>query len=88
MGWNTDRNGQGTSYTPGQSYVFWGNITLYAQWEPLYKLTVDPNGGTYTDSSTGHSYSQPSNWELIEDETKRINDSLRSGYNFSGYQFN
>jgi len=57
MGWNTDRNGQGTSYAPGKSYVFWGNITLYAQWEPLYKLTVDPNDGTYTDSSTGQSYS-------------------------------
>lgn len=88
MGWNTDRNGQGTSYTPGKSYVFWGNITLYAQWEPLYKLTVDPNDGTYTDSSTGQSYSQPSTWELIENETKRINDSFRPGYNFRGYQFN
>lgn len=88
MGWNTDRNGyrngQGTSYNPGQSYVFWGNITLYAQWEPLYKLTVDPNDGKYTDSSTGQSYSQPSAWELVENETKRINDSFRPGYNFKG----
>lgn len=88
VGWNTNPGGGGTQYSEYQQAQFWGDTNLYAQWEPLYKLTVDPNDGTYTDSSTGQSYSQPSTWELIENETKRINDSFRPGYNFRGYQFN
>lgn len=88
MGWNTDRNRNGTSYSPGGSYQFWNNITLYAQWEPLYKLTVNPNGGVYTDRSTGQQFSYSSIWELIQNEKKQINDSNRAGYSFRGYEFN
>ena len=50
-GWNTERNGNGTSF-PDQ---FDGNLTskngehviLYAQWGPSYEIGFDANGGAY-----------------------------------------
>jgi hypothetical protein len=32
LSWNTQSDGGGASYTPGQAVTFSGNITLYAQW--------------------------------------------------------
>ena len=46
-GWNTDPNGNGTSYQPGAT-VPMGTTdkTLYAQWDPItVQITYDPNGG-------------------------------------------
>lgn len=34
MGWNTDPNGNGTTYYAGGVYNVDANVTLYAQWEP------------------------------------------------------
>ncbi len=31
-GWNTDANGNGTSYADGSTYSFTASVTLYAQW--------------------------------------------------------
>lgn len=33
--WNTSKDGDGTSYAPGQEYQADSNITLYAQWESI-----------------------------------------------------
>lgn len=35
-GWNTSKNGKGTSYAAGQSITINGNVTLYAQWKSTY----------------------------------------------------
>ena len=32
VGWNTQKDGQGTSYKPGEKAAFFDDITLYAQW--------------------------------------------------------
>lgn len=32
-GWNTAANGSGDPYSPGDSFIFTANTTLYAQWE-------------------------------------------------------
>lgn len=51
-GWNTQANGQGTSYTDGQSVsnlttVNGGTVTLYAQWTAnTYYVAFDGNGNT------------------------------------------
>jgi len=46
-GWNTDRNGQGTSYAAGSLYETDADVTMYAQWtKRSYKVTYDANGGT------------------------------------------
>lgn len=44
-GWNTNANGEnGTAYADGANITVTGSdLTLYAQWAPLYTLTVDAN---------------------------------------------
>jgi uncharacterized repeat protein (TIGR02543 family) len=43
-GWNTENNGSGTAYADKANItVTGGDLTLYAQWAPLYTLTIDNN---------------------------------------------
>ena len=48
--WTTNKDGTGTVYRAGNSIVMNSNITLYAQWLPLYTLSYNLNGG-HGDSS-------------------------------------
>lgn len=50
VNWNTEKDGSGTTYLENNVYRFTDSITLYAQWQKLYILTVDPNDGKWTDS--------------------------------------
>lgn len=56
-GWNTAANGSGTTYTKGQIVGITGNITLYAQWSGICKVTVSHSIGdslpTYGSGDTG-----------------------------------
>ncbi len=38
-GWNTKANGSGTWYSVGQTYSLASNLTLYAQWTPVWNWT-------------------------------------------------
>ena len=40
LGWNTEADGSGTKYTPGQRIDVKGNLTLFAQWEKPEPSTV------------------------------------------------
>ena len=40
LGWNTEADGSGTKYTPGQKIDVKGNLTLFAQWEKPEPSTV------------------------------------------------
>ena len=40
VGWNTQADGQGTLYQPGQAYDVDGNATLYAQWTVATRLVL------------------------------------------------
>lgn len=45
--WNTQADGNGTSYQPGDSYTANAAVTLYAIWTPqTYTVTFDADGGT------------------------------------------
>ena len=46
VNWNTQANGQGTTYTVGQQITISGNLNLYAQWTgaTLYAVTFNCNG--------------------------------------------
>lgn len=47
VGWNTNPNGSGTNYSPGQQYGVDSNLTLYAIWSyNSYLVSYDANGGT------------------------------------------
>ena len=79
--WNTDADGSGTSYTPGE-YSLTGSVTLYAQWTEMppvvpavYTVTFDVQGGTAVDPVTvaqGGSVSLPT-------------APIKDGYVFGGW---
>lgn len=86
--WNTKPDGTGTQYNAGEeiSYDFiiktgQNILTLYAQWDPLYILTIDPNGGLWSGLANKQTF------EMAQQTTKMINDGTRVGYNFKGWVF-
>ena len=46
--WNTKANGSGTSYSNGAYIKPTANVTLWAQWKRVYKVTFNANGGSGT----------------------------------------
>jgi uncharacterized repeat protein (TIGR02543 family) len=48
LGWNTAADGSGTAYVDGDTYAFTADMTLYAQWKQIPKVTFESNGGTGT----------------------------------------
>lgn len=46
--WNTKADGTGTTYAVGDSVTPTADMTLFAQWKPLYTITFSPNHGTGT----------------------------------------
>ena len=81
IGWNTNANGNGTNYSPGQVIQLTSSINLYAQWKKCpYTITYNPNGGTGQNiidySLANASY------------TIRSNTFTREGYTFTGWNTN
>ena len=81
-GWNTQADGKGTAYKPGDNFTLTDKDTvLYAQWSKnapaQVKVSYDANGGTGTmESITGDVGSKI----VIEQ-----NGFARSGYTFTGW---
>lgn len=69
-GWNTEANGSGNSYTPGeQIFMSNRNLNLYAQWTPHFTVSYNPNGGagniySHNVSSTAYTTLSPHSAEL------------------------
>ena len=81
VGWNTVADGNGTSYTDGESVTGLAGIgetvTLYAQWTPTYTVHFDANGGegTMADQTFGIGLAQ----------ALTANAFTREGYYFDGW---
>ncbi len=78
VGWNTNPNGSGTNYSPGQQYSVDSNLTLYAIWSyNSYLITYDANGGT----------GAPNAQTKIHGENLRLSSiwPTRVGYEFLGW---
>ncbi|MCD7947999.1 MAG: InlB B-repeat-containing protein [Oscillospiraceae bacterium] len=81
-GWNTQPDGSGTMYQPGDTVTITGNLTLYAQWTPMmvaFHVIYHANGGTggFTDTVLyGTLYDVLSPSEL---------GITRPGYTFTGW---
>ena len=53
VNWNTKSDGSGTTYVAGNTYSTDATLILYAQWEEKTStLTINPNGGTYSGSTS------------------------------------
>ena len=76
-GWNTKADGSGTSCTNGQTITPTANLTLYAQWEKIYTITFNANGGSGTMSAL----------TVKEGASQKLtsNSFTRSGYTFTGW---
>jgi hypothetical protein len=58
-GWNTEPDGSGTSYKPGDKITLNSDVELYAQWSdlPTVEVTLQASGGTFTYDGTKHEVS-------------------------------
>lgn len=84
--WNVSKDNSGQVFMPGDTVTYQAlapkygyNIIMYAQWEPLYKLEINPQSGEYLGNSQKQTY-----W-LGKDDEKIIDDATRIGYNFRGW---
>lgn len=80
-GWNTEKNGTGESWTPGQAKTFnhKEDIVLYAQWTPItYTIKYDGNGAT-----EGNTASSKHVYDVEKALTK--NGYSKTGYTFKGW---
>ena len=92
-GWNTERDGSGTPYDAGSTFVITEDVTLYAQWKarPLtnyrtscsYTVTWQANGGQWSDGATEDIEEEYNVGETITPPT----DPTRDGYTFAGPAF-
>ena len=80
-GWNTQSNGNGTSYSDKASVknlASSGSMTLYAQWTPItYTIAFNGNGGTSTMSSVSCTYDSA--------KTLPTCTFTKTGYSFDGW---
>lgn len=79
-GWNTEADGSGTTYEDRAYYKVESDAVLYAQWDNVFLLVYDSNGG----------YGGPSAQTVItHDSSVRIKVSavkpVLSGYEFQGW---
>lgn len=77
-GWNTDANGSGTGYSPGQAYGADADLTLYAMWSPnKYTVSYNANGGSGAPSAQTKTYGV----------TLKLSSTrpTRTNYNFVGW---
>ena len=85
--WNVRKDNSGRVFMPGDTVNYqdlapkYGyDITMYAQWELLYRLEIDPSKGEY------HGDPQKQTYWLGRDDKKLIGDATRIGYNFRGWR--
>ena len=77
-GWNTTKDGTGTTYQPGESYTKDEEVTLYAQWRRyVHTVKFDANGGTLTDEQATKTYGMEFNLSAYK--------PTRNGYTFLGW---
>ncbi|MCD7947998.1 MAG: InlB B-repeat-containing protein [Oscillospiraceae bacterium] len=82
-GWNTQPNGTGTAYQPGDTFVITEDVNLYAQWEAVagtVSVLYDSNGGTGSHADVG----LPIGTEYTILTPEEIGIS-RPGYTFVGW---
>ncbi|APO46692.1 hypothetical protein BS614_23365 [Paenibacillus xylanexedens] len=76
-GWNTAADGSGISYSAADTFSMNdSDVTLYAQWQPLYvNISFESNGGTEIDNQKVNYNSSAVNPDAPE----------KAGYTFSGW---
>ncbi len=76
-GWNTEPDGTGTDYTPGQEVSMTGNLYLYAKWEEKKPVTIT---FIYNDRKIG-----TDSTKAVPGSELTFPDASRKGYDFMGW---
>ena len=78
-GWNTEEDGSGDDYFPGDTYSENEALYLYAQWTPIkYAVTYNGNGST-SGSMLTQTFTYGKSYNLA------ANGFVRSNYHFAGW---
>ena len=78
LGWSQNSGASTSSYAPGSTQTFNGNVTLYAVWEHLtYTITFDANGGSNAPAPQTKTYGV--------NLTLTSSQPTREGYTFLGW---
>ena len=80
--WNTNADGTGTTYADGANFTMGiSDVTLYAQWTPIYNVIFDGNG-----SNSG----SMSNQAIVQGASANLttNAYTRTGYVFASWNTN
>ena len=81
VGWTTNADGTGTSYTNEQSISITGNKTLYAKWKVKeFTVTFNANGGSGS--------MERQTFEYGKAQKLNTNSYTKTGYNFTGWTTN
>jgi uncharacterized repeat protein (TIGR02543 family) len=81
-GWNTQADGNGTTYTPGPNLTMGSSkITLYAKWAPAYTVTYNRNLNTGGAAPIDVNYYLPGATVTVANPGTMV----RTGYTFSGW---
>ncbi len=91
--WNTEANGGGLTFLPGDSYTGSVGLTLYAIWEEvrILEISLDPNGGSGGTETIWLKYNDgyySNNTATGSAITSLTNLPTRAGYSFDGYYTN
>ncbi|MCD7947110.1 MAG: InlB B-repeat-containing protein [Oscillospiraceae bacterium] len=80
-GWNTEPDGSGTSYAPGEQILITENLVLYAQWGGgIFSVIYNANGGTGEHIDSDLPYG--STYTILSAEEAGIS---RPGFSFGGW---
>ncbi|MBR5677923.1 MAG: InlB B-repeat-containing protein [Paludibacteraceae bacterium] len=79
MGWNTASDGSGTPYAVGTTVT--EDLTLFAQWEKAYTITLDNQSADLIAGTASISVIYNHNDNLLA----RMDPPIKSGYYFGGY---
>lgn len=81
--WNTKQDGTGTSYRQGETIYIYDDLEVWAIWQKVWVLQIDPNGGRWYDGDSltlahGYGDTQVIDLEpLINGMTKRFSLECR-----------
>ena len=52
LNWNTKQDGTGTSYRQGETINIYDDLEVWAIWQKVWVLQIDPNGGRWYDNDS------------------------------------
>lgn len=79
IGWNTQADGRGTTYQPGEQFRIMGDTGLYAKWEKIKSFEPDPDEPV--DPEKNQDPASPENPDHIQDKKPDSENDIQDNIN-------